>query len=42
MRVSDMTDKVEVRFSVECKRLLDLCDELAPRMIRNMQNANLK
>ena len=28
MRVDDMTDKGEVSFAKECKRLMDLCDEI--------------
>ena len=38
MHVEAMTEKGEVRFAEECKRLLDLCDEIVPRAIRNMQN----
>ena len=31
MRVDAMTEKVEVRFSEECKRLLDLCGEISTK-----------
>ena len=31
MRVESMTDKGEVSFSEECKRLLDLCDEIGTK-----------
>ena len=32
MRVEAMTEKGEVSFAEECKRLLDLCDELATKV----------
>ena len=38
MRVEAMTEKGEVSFAEECKRLLDLRDKLVPRVIRTMQN----
>ena len=31
MRVEAMTEKVEVSFAEECKRLLDLCDEIVTK-----------
>ena len=31
MRVDDMTEKLEVTFDKECKRLLDLCDEVSTK-----------
>ena len=31
MRVDAMTDKGEVIFDEECKRLLDLCDEISTK-----------
>ena len=31
MRVEAMTEKVEVSFAKECKRLLDLCDEIGTK-----------
>ena len=31
MRVEAMTEKGEVRFAEECKRLLDLCDEIGTK-----------
>ena len=31
MRVDAMTNKGEVRFSKQCKRLLDLCDEIGTK-----------
>ena len=31
MRVEAITEKVEVSFAEECKRLLDLCDEIGTK-----------
>ena len=31
MRVEAMTEKGEVRFAEECKRLMDLCDEIGTK-----------
>ena len=32
MRVDSMNEKVEVRFSEECKRLLGICDEIGTKV----------
>ena len=42
MRVEAMAEKGEVRFPEECKRLLDLRDEIVPMAIRNTQNVRPK
>ena len=42
MRVEAMTEKLEVSFAEECKRLLDLCDEIGTNGDKKMQNVRLK
>ena len=42
MRVEAMTEKGEVRFAKECKRLLDLLDEIGTKGDKNMQNVRPK
>ena len=42
MRVESMTENGEVSFAKECKRLLDLHDEVGTKGDKNMINAKLK
>ena len=42
MHVEAMTEKGEVSFAKECKRLLDLRDEIGTKGVRNMKNMRLK
>ena len=41
MRVDDMTEKGEVSFFEECKRLLDLCDEIGTKGDKKHANDRL-
>ena len=41
MRVDAMTEKVEVSFAEEYKRLLDICDEIGTKGDKKMQNTKL-